>query len=94
MCDRFAIYKARDRLTKDQRRRKVNVADIAASIFTFNHLVADQLKLDYWVGFKAWDSFSMILQCEMCVPENQVEKFAKWAFRRLGLSDTNLTNSG
>jgi hypothetical protein len=41
---------------------------------------------DYWSGFKAWDSFSMILQCEKLLPtEADAIRFKEWAMVRLSL---------
>lgn len=100
MIDRYTILQASENFTKEQRTRLINSDDIVSARLRFNFLIAAQLRLDHWVGFKAWDSFSMILQHPMCVPDNQIDVFVRWAFDRLGYQeqppeklDTHHTNN-
>lgn len=83
MSNRDAILKASDELGQEQRRRRITLPDIISASLMFNSSVIRQIMQDSKSGYKAWDSFSMILQREKCVLDAEVEKFVKWALRRL-----------
>ncbi|MGO9566805.1 MAG: hypothetical protein ACLP5H_04605 [Desulfomonilaceae bacterium] len=83
---RSAIIASFDRLNEHQRVRRIHPWDIFEAAVFFGDPVAQQLQRDYLAQFKAWDSFSMILQCETLLPSDaDVERFGVWAFGRLGL---------
>ncbi|MGO9566659.1 MAG: hypothetical protein ACLP5H_03860 [Desulfomonilaceae bacterium] len=83
---RSAIIESFDRLSGHQRVRRIHPWDILEAAVLFGDPLAEQLQRDYLAQFKAWDSFSMILQCETLLPSDaEVERFGAWAFGRLGL---------
>ena len=86
ILSRMLIIQSLDRLSEHQRLRRIHPWDILEAAVFFGDPVAVQLQRDYPAQFKAWDSFSMILQCETLLPSDaDVERFGVWAFGRLGL---------
>lgn len=84
---RYAILENRDVLTTHQRSRLLEPRDVLEAIVIFGYPLAAQLERDFMARFKAWDSFSMVLQSEDLLPsESDAEKFRQWAFVRLGLT--------
>ena len=83
---RSAIMESLDRLSEHQRARRIHPWDILEAAVFFGNPLAEQLRGDYLTQFKAWDSFSMILQCETLLPSDaDVDRFGRWAFGRLGV---------
>ena len=73
-------------LSPAQRSRPIRATDIIDAIVRFGTPLGNQITADYWSGFKAWDSFSMILQCEKLLPTRaDVTRFKEWAMVRLSL---------
>ena len=82
---RSAIIESLDRLSEQQRVRRIHPGTFLKPP-SFRRSGCRQLQRDYLAQFKAWDSFSMILQCETLLPSDaEVERFGVWAFGRLGL---------
>ena len=83
---RSAIIESLDRLSEHQKARRINTWDILEAAVFFGNPLAQQLQRDYLAQFKAWDSFSMVLQCETLLPSDaDVDRFGRWAFGRLSL---------
>ena len=83
---RDEILRTYPTLTREQRSRPIYASDIVDAIRRFGTPLANQMTADYWSGFKAWDSFSMILQCETLLPtEEEARRFREWALGRLRL---------
>ena len=84
MSSRYAILEASEKFTHEQKSRRITPQDIFLATFDFGYPLTAQLKEDYYAGFKAWDSFSMILQSQELLPgEKDVERFKVWALWRL-----------
>ncbi len=75
---RSAIIESLDRLSVHQTARRIHLWDILEAAVFFGDPVAQQLQRDYLAQFKAWDSFSMILQCQTLLPSDaDVERFSR-----------------
>ena len=84
MSSRFAILEAFEKFTPEQKSRPITPQDIFLAAFSFGYSLTSQLQKDYLAGYKAWDSFSMILQSQELLPsDDDVERFQTWALWRL-----------
>jgi len=85
-CSRYAILEKVEKLTEYQKKRTIDRWDIFEAVIFFGYPLAYQLERDHRARYKAWDSFSMILQSRELLPSaSDVERFSQWAFVRLGL---------
>lgn len=81
---RFAILNQFEHLSSEQRARKLHHLDVMEAALDFGIPLAVQMEKDKMTGYKAWDSFSMILQSSTLLPSDfQVERFRDWAMKQL-----------
>jgi len=76
---------ASEHFTSEQKSRLISLWELRDAAVKFGPPLLYQLQRDYWLGFKFWDTASMILQSEqLCATEKDVHGFSEWTFRFLG----------